>query len=222
MGRSPAILRNSDWICRELDNLLFSMQFPVNLNLVGRPVLVVGGGRIAYRKVQQLLAAGGDVTVVAPDIIDEFSDLPVTLVRREYQSGDVATFRLVITATGNTEVDQAIYDECEERGIWINSADDPDRCAFTLPAAFRRGSLMVTVSTGGASPALASWLRSHLELAIGPEFADVVSQLAIERARIHADGQSTEDVDWQPIIARVMADVGMACPVVRQTSEVAQ
>ncbi len=198
------------------------MQFPVNLNLVGRPVLVVGGGRIAYRKVQQLLAAGGDVTVLAPEIIDEFSDLPVTLVRREYETGDVATYRLVITATGNTYVDQVIYDECEERGIWINSADDPDRCAFTLPAAFRRGSLMVTVSTGGASPALASWLRSHLELAIGPEFADVVSQLAIERARIHAEGQSTEDVDWQPIIAKVMTDVGMACPVVRQVSEVTQ
>lgn len=198
------------------------MQFPVNLNLVGRPVLVVGGGRIALRKVQQLLAAGGDVTVLAPDIIDEFSDVPVTLLRREYQSGDVANFRLVITATGNTDVDQVIYDECEERGIWINSADDPDRCAFTLPATLRRGSLMVTVSTGGASPALASWLRSHLELAIVPEFADVVSQLAIERARIHADGQSTEDVDWQPIIAKVMAEAGMACPVVREKSEIAQ
>lgn len=192
------------------------MQFPVNLNLVGRPVLVVGGGRIAYRKVQQLLAAGGDVTVIAPQIIDEFSALPVTLVHREYEHGDAARFRLVITATGNTEVDQRIYDECEERGIWINSADDPERCAFTLPAAFRRGSLMVTVSTGGASPALASWMRSHLELAIGPEFADVVSRLAIERARIHSDGMSTEDVDWQPIIANVFAEMGMGCPVARE------
>ncbi len=192
------------------------MQFPVNLNLVGRPVLVVGGGRIAYRKVQQLLAAGGDVTVIAPQIIDEFSDLPVTLVHRSYEHGDAARFRLVITATGDTEVDQRIYDECEERGIWINSADDPERCAFTLPAAFRRGSLMVTVSTGGASPALASWMRSHLELAIGPEFADVVSRLAIERARIHAEGMSTEDVDWQPIIANVFAEMGMGCPVARE------
>ncbi|CAB5057166.1 MAG: bifunctional precorrin-2 dehydrogenase/sirohydrochlorin ferrochelatase [Actinobacteria bacterium] len=192
------------------------MQFPVNLNLHGRPVLVVGGGRIALRKVEQLLMADAEVTVLSPIFVDEFTSLPVTLVQREYASGDVDAFRLVITATGNTPVDQQIFDECEAKGIWINSADDPDRCAFTLPAALRRGDLMVTVSTGGASPALASWLRSHLELSIVPEFEEVVSRLAIERARIHAQGESTENVQWQPIIAGVMADLGMTCPVVRE------
>ena len=192
------------------------MQFPVNLNLHGRPVLVVGGGRIAYRKVEQLLMADAEVTVLSPMFVDEFHSLPVTLVQREYESGDIDAFRLVITATGNTPVNQQIFDECEAKGIWINSADDPDRCAFTLPAALRRGDLMVTVSTGGASPALASWLRSHLELSIVPEFEEVVSRLAIERARIHAQGESTENVQWQPIIAGVMADLGMTCPVVRE------
>ena len=192
------------------------MQFPVNLNLHGRPVLVVGGGRIAYRTVEQLLMADAEVTVLSPMFVDEFHSLPVTLVQREYASGDIDAFRLVITATGNTPVNQQIFDECEAKGIWINSADDPDRCAFTLPAALRRGDLMVTVSTGGASPALASWLRSHLELSIVPEFEQVVSRLAIERARIHAEGESTENVQWQPIIAGVMADLGMTCPVVRE------
>jgi len=192
------------------------MQFPVNLNLHGRPVLVVGGGRIALRKVEQLLMADAEVTVLSPMFVDEFTSLPVTLVERVYAAGDVDAFRLVITATGNTPVDQQIFDECEAKGIWINSADDPDRCAFTLPAALRRGDLMVTVSTGGASPALASWLRSHLELSIVPEFEEVVSRLAIERARIHAKGESTENVQWQPIIAGVMADLRMTCPVVRE------
>jgi len=142
------------------------------------------------------------------------------LVERVYAAGDVDAFRLVITATGNTPVNQQIFDECEAKGIWINSADDPDRCAFTLPAALRRGDLMVTVSTGGASPALASWLRSHLELSIVPEFEEVVSRLAIERARIHAEGESTENVQWQPIIAGVMTDLGMTCPVVREVETV--
>lgn len=193
------------------------MQFPVNLNLVGRPVLVVGGGRIAYRKVQQLLAAGGEVTVLAPQIIDDFNDLPVTLIHREYAKGDVANFRLIITATGNTPVDQAIFDECEELGIWVNSADDPVRCSFTLPAAFRRGPVMITVSTGGASPALASFLRSELEQLVGPEFAEVAGTLAAQRAQFHADGISTEDVDWKPIIREALQEAAVECPHLLQS-----
>lgn len=132
------------------------MQFPINLNLAGRPVLVVGGGRIAHRKVQQLLACGADVTVLAPHVIEELAQLNVHVLRREYVDGDIAGFRLVITATGDVDVDQRIFDEAEERGIWVNSADDPERCTFTLPAVHRQGPVMVTVSTGGASPALSS------------------------------------------------------------------
>ena len=188
------------------------MQFPVNLNLIGRPVLVVGGGRIAYRKVQQLLMAGGEVTVIAPQILDDFNDVPVVQIHREYATGDAANFRLVITATGNTTVDQAIFDECEERGIWVNSADDPARCSFTLPAAFRRGPVMVTVSTGGASPALASFLRSQLEDLIGPEFAEVAARLATERAQFDTQGISTEDVDWKPIIKDALTEMDIECP----------
>lgn len=188
-------------------------QFPVNLNLAGRPVLVVGGGRIALRKVQQLLVAGADITVLAPSIVDGFAELPVRTVQREYEAGDVNEYRLVVTATGVRDVDQQIFDECEARGIWVNSADDPDRCTFTLPAVMRRGELMVTVSSAGASPALASFLRGRLEHAIGPEFAHVVELLAAERARFHAQGQSTEDVDWSPIIARALEEAGVSSPL---------
>lgn len=184
-------------------------QFPVNLNLAGRPVLVVGGGRIALRKVQQLMVAGADITVLAPVIVDELRELPVRVLQREYAAGDVDGFRLVVTATGVLHVDQQIYDECEALGTWVNSADDPARCTFTLPAVMRRGDLMVAVSSGGASPALASFLRARLEEQIGPEFARVVELLAAERARVHAEGRSTEDVDWSPILARVMDEAGV-------------
>ncbi len=180
------------------------MQFPINLNLAGRPVLVVGGGRIAHRKVQQLLACGADVTVLAPHVIDDLERLNVDVQRREYVDGDVDGFRLVITATGDVDVDQRIFDEAEERGIWVNSADDPERCTFTLPAVHRQGPVMLTVSTGGASPALSSWMRANFARLIGPEFAELASELASRRASIHAVGFSTEDIDWEPII-RVLA-----------------
>lgn len=186
------------------------MQFPINLNLTGRACLVVGAGPIGLRKTEQLLAAGAEVTVVAPTFVEGFSRLRVRRVERPYQSGDVAGFRLVITATGRPEVDQTIYDEAEVLGIWVNSADDPERCAFTLPAVVRQGSVMVTFSTGGASPALSSWLRRRFEQLIGPEYAELAARLAAERARVHASGASTEDLDWQPIIERMAAELGLS------------
>ncbi len=186
------------------------MQFPINLNLAGRRVLLVGGGRIALRKAQQLLACGADLTVVSPDVVDEFRDMGVTLVERCYAAGDVAGFRLVVTATGSIVVDQQIFDECESLGIWVNSADDPDRCTFTLPAVHRQGSVMITVSTGGASPALSSYLRAQISELIGPEFADIAAELAARRADVHARGTSTEDIDWRPIIEDVLVTHGVA------------
>jgi precorrin-2 dehydrogenase/sirohydrochlorin ferrochelatase len=189
-------------------------QFPINLNLEGRSCLVVGAGRIGLRKTEQLLAAGAIVTVVAPEVVGDFAGLPVTIHQRAFELPDLDGQRLVITATGNRELDQLIYDTCEERGVWINSADDPDRCAFTLPAVVRRGDLMVTVSTGGNSPALSSWMRQKLEALVGPEFEEVVNELAQERELIHAEGRSTEDIDWKPIIEKIVAshDLHMSCP----------
>jgi precorrin-2 dehydrogenase/sirohydrochlorin ferrochelatase len=189
-------------------------QFPINLNLEGRSCLVVGAGRIGLRKTEQLLATGARVTVVAPEVVSDFAGLPVTIHQRAFELADLDGQRLVITATGNRELDQLIYDTCEERGIWINSADDPERCAFTLPAVVRRGDLMVTVSTGGNSPALSSWMRQKLEALVGPEFEEVVNELAQERVLIHADGRSTEDIDWKPIIEKIVAshNIHMSCP----------
>lgn len=188
-------------------------QFPVNLNLAGKPVLVVGAGRIALRKTEQLLACDAAVTVLAPKVHDGFAALPVTVVRREYASNDVSGYRLVITATANREVDQLIHDEAEALGIWVNSADDPDRCSFTLPATVRRGELLITISTAGASPALSSYLRARLGEIISPDFARVVDDLAHRRAGFHAEGRSTEDVDWKPIIEDALSTHGIDLPV---------
>src|SRR3712207_6396749 len=127
--------------------------YPVNLLLDGRPCLVVGGGHIATRKVEGLLACGADVTVIAPEVDAALEALPVAVRRRRYEAGDVAGFRLAIAATDDPAVNKAVFDDAEAAGIWVNSADDPDRCSFTLPSVVRRGPLVLSVSTGGHSPA---------------------------------------------------------------------
>ncbi|MFM8380926.1 MAG: bifunctional precorrin-2 dehydrogenase/sirohydrochlorin ferrochelatase [Actinomycetota bacterium] len=184
-------------------------QFPVNLNLAGRAVLVVGGGRIALRKTSQLLVAGASVTVVAPEILEDFDTLGLDLVRRPFRDSDLDGKRLVVTATGVRSVDQAVFDGAEQRGIWVNSADDPERCTFTLPAVVRRGSLLITTSTAGASPALSSYLRNQLDRCIGAGWAGVAEDLSSRRELVHQQGISTESIDWAPIIEEVLVAHGI-------------
>src|SRR5207245_7736456 len=116
---------------------------------------------------------------------------------RPYEKGEVAGYRLAVAATGSDVANADVYDDAEAAGVWLNSADDPDHCSFTLPAVLRRGSLMVTVSTGGRSPAVASWLKSRLAAEVGPEYEVLVDLLAAEREAVRADGRSTEGLNWQ-------------------------
>ncbi|HET9443283.1 MAG TPA: bifunctional precorrin-2 dehydrogenase/sirohydrochlorin ferrochelatase [Acidimicrobiales bacterium] len=172
-------------------------QYPVNLTVAGRRCLVVGGGRVARRKVEGLRDAGAAVHVVAPDIDPDLAALDgVTSERRPYRRGEAGGYRLVVAATGDPAVNQAVYDDGEAAGVWVNSADDPDRCSFTLPAVLRRGPVTVTVATGGHSPALASWLRDRIGDWLGPEYETLVGVLAAERDAIRAEGRSTEGLAW--------------------------
>ena len=173
-------------------------QYPVNLILDGRPCLVVGGGTVAARKVEGLRACGARVHVVAPEVDDEIRAWPdVTIDERPYRRDDVVGRRLVISATDSREVNRAVFGDCEEAGIWVCGADDPEHCSFTLPSVVRRGSLVVTVSTGGRSPAFSRWLRERLEGEIGPEYESLLELLAGHREAVKAGGGSPADLDWQ-------------------------
>ena len=172
--------------------------YPVNLILDERPCLVVGGGSVAARKVEGLRACGASVDVVAPDVSDEirgWSDVRVQ--QRPYRSDDVDGHRLVIAATDSKDVNRAVFLDCEEAGVWVCGADDPENCSFTLPSVVRRGSLLITVSTGGRSPAVARWLRKQLEDSIGPEYETLLELVADQRAAVKAEGRSPADLDWQ-------------------------
>jgi siroheme synthase-like protein len=170
--------------------------YPVNLVVAGRRCLVVGGGRVALQKVQGLAEAGADVTVVAPDVHPAIEPL-AAVERRPYRRGEAAGYRLGIAATGDAAVNQRVYDDAEAAGVWVNSADDPERCTVTLPAQLRRGRLTVTVSTAGHSPAVAAWLRDRLADEVGPEYDQLVGLLGEVRNEVRAEGRSTEGLDWR-------------------------
>jgi siroheme synthase-like protein len=171
--------------------------YPVNLSVAGRRCLVVGGGAVARQKVRGLVVAGAEVTVVAPEIVKEITALGVRCERRSYRRPEAGAYRLVVVATGDPEVNQQVYDDAEAAGVWINSADDPARCSFTLPAVVRQGRLTVTVATGGHSPALAAWLRDRLEAELGPEYDRLIGVLADVRSEIQTTGRATESLDWR-------------------------
>jgi precorrin-2 dehydrogenase / sirohydrochlorin ferrochelatase len=178
--------------------------YPIVLRLSDRRVLVVGGGGVAARKVEGLLAADATVTVVAPMVVAELRDLAtrgdITVAERPYRSGDLEGAWLVLTATDDAATQQQVFDDAEAAGIWVNAADDPQRCSFLLPAVHRREPVLVAVSTQGASPALAAWLRDRLAEALPERLEELVSALAHRRAEVQAEGRSTEDEDWSAVI----------------------
>jgi siroheme synthase-like protein len=180
-----------------------SSYYPVSLDLENRPCLVVGGGPVAARKVRGLLSCGARVSVIAPDIGEDMRALASSLARlepRAYRPGDVAGFRLVITATGDPAVDGAVADEADAAGVWVNSADDPAHCSFILPAVHRDGAVTIAVSTGGLSPALASWLRNRLAASCGNGLDALAHLLSEARQRLRDEGRSSESVDWTALL----------------------
>jgi len=160
--------------------------YPVGLIVAGRRVLVVGGGKVAADKVRNLVACGADVHVVAPRVDDAITAIDgVTVEQRAYRPGEAADdgYRLVIAATDDPAVNRQVHDDADAAGVWVNAADDPANCTFTLPAVLRRGSVTVSVATGGASPALAAWLRDRLAGSeVGPEYEVLADLLAEARA----------------------------------------
>ncbi len=173
---------------------------PVGLVIDGQRVLLVGAGRIAARKLEGLRRSGARVSVVAPEATAEIAELAeagaLRWHRRTYVRGEVASYRLAFTATGDREVDGQVFADASAAGVWVNSADDPAHCTVVLPAVARRGAVSVTISTNGVSPALASWLRRHFEDRLGPDLDALVELLAGARAELQAAGRPTEVDGW--------------------------
>ena len=187
--------------------------FPAFLDLRGRPCVVVGGGAIGERKVDDLLGAGARVTLVSPALTPRLAALTaaglLTHRRRLFRRADVRGAALVIAATGVPAVDAAVAAEARRRRALVNVVDRPAECDFILPSVLRRGGLQIAVSTGGRSPALAREIRKRLERVIGPEYAALVERVgrARDQARAVAVGARERFAAGELVVAAALSEL---------------
>lgn len=165
--------------------------YPVFIKVKNKAILVVGGGKVAERKVHALLEHGGRVTVVSPELTPKLQEWAaqgrMSWRRRRFAAADLDGVRLAICATNDEAVNRQVAEEANARRIWLNVVDKPDLCDFIVPSAVRRGDLTVAISTGGSSPALAKKIRHELEAYFGPEYALFLALLRKVRPCIQRD-----------------------------------
>ena len=174
------------------------------MKLTDKDVLVIGAGRIGAGKAGLLVDAGARVTMITREVLSELPPGLASIERRDYLDGDLRGFALVVSATGDATVNDRVVEEARREGIWLNVVDDPQRSDFYFTAVHRAGDVTVSVSTEGASPALAQELRSMIAERLPHNLADVAQQLRQERSDFHAKGAGTEGVDWRPRIRELL------------------
>lgn len=166
--------------------------YPIALNIADKKCVVVGGGVIAQRKVAGLLEAGGKVVVISPLLtlgLRELLDLgQIEYVHSEYRQSMLADAYLVIAATNDNAVNEAVYRDAHAVGALVNVVDDRERCDFFAPAVVRRGDLSISVSTSGAYPALCKKIMQQLNKLYGPEYEKLTEVLAAIRPLIQQHG----------------------------------
>jgi len=175
--------------------------FPAFLDLRGKRCIVVGGGKVALRKVKMLLDCQADVRVISPalhpDLARVVKKKGLRRVPREFRRGDLDGAVIVIAATDVKEVNERITQEAKRRGALVNVVDDPELSDFILPSFFRRGGLNIAVSTSGKSPALARKIRTKLEMEFGKEYDLLLSLVEGVRTELKQKGIRVNPEVWQ-------------------------
>lgn len=155
--------------------------FPLFIELKGRQVVVIGGGKVASRKVEKLLPFEPKIRVVAPKVSSYIENLEregrIELIRRKVRLKDLSDAFMVIVAVDSLRLQERVYKYCLRKGIHCNAVDSPDFCTFLFPALVLRGSLVVGVSTSGKVPALARAVREYLETCLPDNLESLIGDL---------------------------------------------
>ena len=187
--------------------------FPISLKLTQQPCLVVGAGNCAARKIELLLRAGAQITVVACDIHSQVMAMQTThdfaVRQKTFEPSDLDGFKLVVSATNNMATNQFVSECAKAKGIWVNVVDNPDLCDFIFPAIVDRAPLTIAISSGGASPVLARLLRAKIETVIPPAYG-VLAQLAEkfrETVKQKISPPSNRRIFWENVLQGRVAEL---------------
>lgn len=187
--------------------------YPIFLQIEGKPCLVVGGGAVGERKVQDLLAAGARVMVVSreatPLLQRQAAEGLITLSRQDFRPEQLEGMVLAIAATDDQATNEAVSLAAQKRNLPVNIVDQPALCSFVVPATIRRGELVLAIGTGGRSPALAKKLRQELETCFGPEYGPYLELLGLIRDAVLAERR--DHPDNQPLFTAIVASPILDC-----------
>jgi siroheme synthase-like protein len=154
---------------------------PLFVNLAGRHVVLVGGGPVASAKLTQLLAAGADVHVVAPEILEDIVKAAVAILRRPFVPADLDGAWLVVAAA-TPEVNQRVSAAAEGRQLFVNAVDDPANATAFLSGVVRRDGVTLAISTSGDAPGLTALLREALDAVLPRDLGAWVREARRQRA----------------------------------------
>jgi len=171
--------------------------YPIYADISKKRCVVVGGGEVAWRKVERLMECGADVVVIGTELVGNLALLvregKVRHIPDEYKKEYITDAWLVIGATDCDDVNGAVCLDSRALKIPVNIVDDPEQCDFILPSVYRRGDLAMAISTGGKSPALAKMIRKELERCYGPEYQVLLDIMGTLRKEIIARGNPSDE-----------------------------
>lgn len=165
-----------------------TMCYPIFLKLSGKLCIVIGGGKVAERKVQSLLECNARIRVISPNLTSRLKDWVnkglIEYKQGKYDPQDLNGAFLVISATNREDVNESVSKECFRKGILVNVVDVPSKANFFVPATVRRGPLSIAISTDGKSPLMARLIKEDLEALYGPQFGSFIEFLGNIRKQI--------------------------------------
>jgi len=189
---------------------------PINLRLRNEPVVLIGAGKIATRKARLLLAAGANLTVVAPDIAAELEQLLVQhggiWQQSRYSASDLQGKKLVVAATPDQQTNRQVYEDASAQGLPVNVVDAPQLCTFIFPSIVDRSPLTIAISSGGNSPVLARLLRRRIEAMVPGAYGKLAEFAGRMRAAVKAaiPGETPRRLFWEQAVEGTIGELVLA------------